>query len=91
MLSAFSCACWPAISLLWRNVYLGLQPTFYQLSFDFSYGFPICNNMDATRDSHTKGNKSERERQIPHDITYMWNLKCGTNEPIYRTETDSQT
>ena len=20
----------------------------------------------------------------------MWNLKCGTNEPIYRTETDSQ-
>ena len=26
-----------------------------------------------------------------HDITYMWNLKCGTNEPMYRTETDSQT
>ena len=21
----------------------------------------------------------------------MWNLKCGTSEPIYRTETDSQT
>ena len=21
----------------------------------------------------------------------MWNLKCGTNEPIYRTKTDSQT
>ena len=21
----------------------------------------------------------------------MWNLKCGTNEPIYETETDSQT
>ena len=21
----------------------------------------------------------------------MWNLKNGTNEPIYRTETDSQT
>ena len=35
--------------------------------------------------------KSERERQIPYDITYMWNLKYGINEPIYKTETDSQT
>ena len=24
----------------------------------------------------------ERERQIPYDITYMWNLKYGTNEHI---------
>ena len=31
---------------------------------------------------------SERERQIPYDITYMW--KYSTNEPIYKTETDSQ-
>jgi len=23
--------------------------------------------------------KSEREKQIPYDITYMWNLKYGTN------------
>ena len=22
-------------------------------------------------------------------ITYMWNVKYGTNEPIYKTETDS--
>ena len=28
--------------------------------------------------------------QIPYDITYMWNLKCDTNELIYETETDSQ-
>ena len=36
--------------------------------------------------------KSERERQhmIPHDTTYMWNLKYGTNEPIYKTEADSE-
>ena len=27
--------------------------------------------------------KSERERQIPY-ITYMWNLKYGTCEPIYK-------
>ena len=35
--------------------------------------------------------KSERGRQIPYDITYMQNLKYGTNEPIYKTEIDSQT
>ena len=51
----------------------------------------ICSNMDATIDYHTKWSKSERERQIPYDITYMWNLKYDTNEPIYKTETDSQT
>ena len=32
----------------------------------------------------------KRQRQIPYDTTYMWNLKYGTNEPIYKTETDSQ-
>ena len=35
--------------------------------------------------------KSDRERQIPYDITYMWNLKYDTNELIYETETGSQT
>jgi len=29
--------------------------------------------MDRPRD-HTKQSKSERERQIPYDITYTWNL-----------------
>ena len=47
--------------------------------------------MDATRDCHTKLSKSERERQIPYDINYMWNLKYDTNEHIYKTETHSQT
>ena len=51
----------------------------------------ICSNMDATRDYRTKWSKSETERQIPYDITYMWNLKYGTSEHIYKTETDSQT
>ena len=31
------------------------------------------------------------QKEIPYDITYMQNLKYGTNEPIYKTETDSQT
>ena len=30
--------------------------------------------------------KSEREKQILYDITYMWNLIYGTNEPIYRNK-----
>ena len=51
----------------------------------------ICSNMDATRDYHTKWSKSERERQIPYDITYMWNLKYDTSEPICETETESWT
>ena len=33
---------------------------------------------------------SEREKQIPYDITYMWTLKYDTNEPIYKTETDRE-
>lgn len=47
--------------------------------------------MDASRDSHTKCSKSEREGKIPYNITYIWNVKYGTNEPTYNTETDSQT
>ena len=51
----------------------------------------ICSNMEATRDYHAKWSKSEIERQIPYDITYMWDLKYDTNEPIYKVERDSQT
>ena len=47
--------------------------------------------MNATRDYHSKQSKSERERKIPYGSTYMWNLKFGTNEPIYKKEMDSQT
>ena len=31
---------------------------------------------------------SQKERQILRGITYMWNLKYGTNERIYEIETD---
>ena len=24
----------------------------------------------------------ERKRQIPHDITYLWNLKYATDDPV---------
>ena len=49
----------------------------------------ICSNTDGPRDYHTKWSKSERERQIPYDITYIWNISYDTNEHIY--ETDPQT
>ena len=35
----------------------------------------VCSDIERPRDYHTKQNKSERERQIPYNITYMWNLK----------------
>ena len=41
--------------------------------------------MDGTRDYHAKRSKSDRERKISYDITYLWSLIYGTNEPIYKT------
>ena len=60
------------------------------LSHKKEWNNAICSNMDGLRDYHTKWSKSERERQIPYNITYMWNLKYDTNELVYQTETDSQ-
>ena len=47
--------------------------------------------MDEPRGYHTKWGKSERERQVSYDITYMWNLNYDTDELIYEIETDLQT
>ena len=74
---------------------LGIYGTFMHLNTTQPWKekhHAICSNMDAARDYHTKWNKSVRERQIPYDITYTWNIKHGTNEPvnIYETETDAQ-
>ena len=44
--------------------------------------------MYGTRDSHTEWSKPEIKRQIPYDITYLLNLKYGTDDPIYKPETD---
>ena len=61
------------------------------LSHKEEWNNAICSKMDGPRDYHTKWNKSERERQIPYDITYMWNLKYDINELIHKTEIHSQT
>ena len=41
------------------------------------------------RDYYAKWIKSDKDKY--HDITYLWNLKYGTNEHIYSSGTDSQT
>ena len=58
------------------------------LSHKKEWNNAVCSNMDGPRDYPSK---SDRERQISYDITYMWNLKNNTDEFIYKTETDSQT
>ena len=30
----------------------------------------------------------QTKTQISYDITYLWNLKYGTDDTIYKTETD---
>ena len=39
--------------------------------------------MDGPGDYHTKWSKSDRERQISYDITYMWNLKNKRYKQTY--------
>ena len=38
--------------------------------------------MDGPRGHCTKCNKSGRERQIPYDLTYVWNLKSKQNQVL---------
>ena len=40
--------------------------------------------MNGPGDYHTKWSKSDRERQISYDITYMWNLKKKLYKWTYR-------
>ena len=36
-------------------------------------------------------NEASQKEEDKYLLSLMWNLKYGTNEPIYKTETDSQT
>ena len=46
--------------------------------------------MNGRRDYHIS-EVSQKERQIPYDITNVRNRKYDTNESIYETATKSQT
>ena len=61
------------------------------LSHEKEWNNSIFSNIVGPRDYYTKWSKSQRERQISYDITYMQKLKCDTNELLYDTETDSTT
>ena len=61
-------------------IYIGIL-----LSYEKGWSNAICSNMDGPRDYQTKWSKSERERQIPCDITDMWNLKYNTNQHTFET------
>ena len=58
------------------------------LSHKNEWNDAIWSNVNAIRDDHTKWSKSEKERQIPYDITYMWQQK--PHKRSYKKETDSQ-
>ena len=40
----------------------------------------LCDSMDGTGEHYAKWNKAGSEGQIPHDITYKWNLINKTNK-----------
>ena len=56
------------------------------LSHEKEQNNAISSSMDGTRDSRTEWNKPEREKQIPYDITYSWNLIYSTNEHLHGRE-----
>ena len=45
------------------------------LSHKKEWNLAICHSMGGPRGYYAKWNKSDRERQILYDFTYMWNLK----------------
>lgn len=47
------------------------------LSHNKEWNITICNSMDGPGGYYAKRNVSDRERQMPYNFTYMWNLKKG--------------
>ena len=45
--------------------------------------------VNGNRDYFTKLSKSERERQIRHDITYMWNLIKNDTKYLFTKRTQT--
>ena len=49
----------------------------------------ICDNMDGPWGHYAKWNKSDKERQILYELTYIWNLKKKNHQTHrYREQTD---
>ena len=41
--------------------------------------FTLCHSMDGPGEHYAKWNKSVRGRQIPYDLTHLWNLMTKLN------------
>ena len=41
--------------------------------------FSLCDSMDGPGKHYAKGNKAGGERQIPCDLTHLWNLTTKLN------------
>ena len=61
----------------WRAVVHGVAKSQTQLNdwTELSMDFCIYSNIDGLGGHYAKWNKSDRERQILYDITFMYNLK----------------
>ena len=54
------------------------------LSHKNEWNNAICSSMNRPRNMHTEWSKSYREKLIPYDIFYIWNLKRGINKIIHK-------
>ena len=54
------------------------------LSHKKEWNLHICKNIDGPRGYYAKCNKSQREKQILHDFSYMWKIKNKTNGQIIK-------
>ena len=52
----------------------------WNISREKEWNLAICDSVSGPWGYYSKWNMSDRERQIPYDFTYMWNLKNRTNE-----------
>ena len=60
---------------IWKKMWYEWIYNEILLSHKKEWNDAICSNMDGPREYHTEWSKSDRERQISYDSTYVWNLK----------------
>ena len=81
----------PALLWLWRRP--GATAPIRPLAWEPPYAARVAQeNGKKTRQNKKEKKRKKKEKDKYHLISCMWNLKYGTNEePIHKTERDSQT
>ena len=88
----YVCVCVYTHKYIYTHIYTHTYTHPYNgilLSYKKEWNNAIYSNVDGFRAYHTKWSKSERESQIPYNITYMWNFKYDLNEIIYETKSET--